>query len=204
MMTLRVRRATTGDVPGMAATLATAFDGDPWIAWIVDAERHRERICALQVSLLASVGVPHGEAWVAEHQDGTLAGAALWLLADRPVPAAAWAQVAAVEAELMGDRHESAMVAAALTRRLRPGAAHHLLASLGVVPPDRGQGVGAALVAPVLERSDRDGVDAYLETSTERNLRFYSRMGFTVTDQVRLPEGGPPVWSLLRRPVTGG
>ena len=195
-----VRRATATDVPAVAEALGVAFDGDPWIAWIIAADRHRDRISALQKSLLGVVGVPYGEVWLAERAGGEVVGGALWLLASSVVPPVAWAEVAAVEADLMGDRHASATMAAAATRHLRPGMPHHLLATLGVVPAARGSGIGAALLAPVLARADRDRVDAYLETSTEANLRFYGRLGFAVSGYVRVPDGGPEVWSMLRQP----
>jgi ribosomal protein S18 acetylase RimI-like enzyme len=209
-MAVDVRRAAAGDVGEVAAALGAAFDGDPWIGWIVAADRHRERVTALHAGLLDLVGIPHGEVWLARDgpaggagagHGGPVVGGALWLLASRDVPVEAWAQVAAREADLMGDRHAGAAAAAAATRHLRPHGAHHLLASLGVLPPARGRGIGRALLAPVLEQADRDEVDAYVETSTERNLRFYGRLGFTVTGRAQVPGGGPPVWALLRRPA---
>jgi len=158
MARLHVRRAAAADVASVAATLGAAFEADPWIAWIVAAERHQERVRALQAS------------------------------------------VAALEAELMGDRHAHALSAAAATRHLRPTTPHHLLASLGVLPSEQGRGIGTALVAPVLARADRGRVDTYVETSSERNLRLYGRLGFCVTDEVQLADGGPPVWALIRHP----
>lgn len=200
MARLHVRRAAAADVASVAATLGAAFEADPWIAWIVAAERHQERVTALQASLIGVVGIPFGEVWLAEGDSGDVVGGALWLLADQAVPAATWAEVAAVEAELMGDRHANALSAAAATRHLRPTTPHHLLASLGVLPSEQGRGIGTALVAPVLARADRGRVDTYVETSSERNLRLYGRLGFCVTDEVQLADGGPPVWALIRHP----
>lgn len=200
-LTHRFRAATAADVAAAAEVLAAAFDGDPWIAWVVAGDRHRERIAALQVNLLGLVGVPHGEVWLAEDDAGEVVGAAAWLLADREVPHSAWAAVAVGEADLMGDRAASAAAAAAATRHLRPTHPHHLLATLGVLPTHTGRGIGSALLAPVLARADAGGVDSYLETSTEANLRFYGRLGFLVAGHVVVPGGGPPVWSLLRRPA---
>ena len=195
----QIRRAGAADVQGVAAALGSAFDGDPWIAWIVAPDHHEERITALQVSLLTAVGIPHGEVWMARRGDA-VTGGALWLLADHPVPPAAWAQVATVEAQLMGEHHSRGALAAAATRHLRPSTPHHLLATLGVVAAERGRGTGAALLAPVLARADEEGVDVYLETSTPENLRFYGRSGFEITGHVVVPEGGPPVWAMTRRP----
>jgi hypothetical protein len=39
-----------------------------------------------------------------------------------------------------------------------------------------------------------------LETSSEPNVRFYQRLGFAVTGQVQVPDGGPRVWA-MRRPA---
>src|SRR5213078_4575676 len=65
--------------------------------------------------------------------------------------------------------------------------------ALGTDPPRQGEGIGSALLAPVLELCDRDHVPAYLESSKEQNVAFYSRHGFRVTDELHLPKG-PPVW----------
>ncbi len=45
---------------------------------------------------------------------------------------------------------------------------------------------------------DRDGVPAYLESSKERNVDFYSRFGFRVKQEVRIP-GGPDVADVAGR-----
>jgi GNAT superfamily N-acetyltransferase len=105
-------------------------------------------------------------------------------------------------AELAGRR---AGAAAEAERRLadrRPSEPHLTLAGPGVVQHRQGQGPGAALLAPGLDRADRDQLPVWLETSAEPNVRFYRRLGFAVTDVVDLPRGGPRTWSMLREPGT--
>lgn len=51
----------------------------------------------------------------------------------------------------------------------------------------------------MLDRCDRDGLPAYLESSNERNVPFYLRQGFEVTGEIELP-GGPKVWPMWRTP----
>ena len=51
----------------------------------------------------------------------------------------------------------------------------------------------------MLERCDREGVGAYLESSKERNVAFYGRHGFRVTGETRFPRG-PRLWLMWRDP----
>jgi ribosomal protein S18 acetylase RimI-like enzyme len=83
--------------------------------------------------------------------------------------------------------------------RAHPETPHYYLAVLGTDPDAQGRGIGSALMQPTLESCDRDDVPAYLESSKERNVDFYARHGFSVLDELRLPEG-PPVWPMWREP----
>jgi ribosomal protein S18 acetylase RimI-like enzyme len=74
---------------------------------------------------------------------------------------------------------------------------HWYLALLGTDPAAQGQGLGSAVLGPVLEQCDADGVGAYLESSKERNIAFYARHGFRVTGELRLPRG-PTMWPMWR------
>lgn len=76
---------------------------------------------------------------------------------------------------------------------------HWYLAVLGTDPSAQGQGLGSAVLQPVLEQCDSDGVGAYLESSKERNIDFYARHGFRVTGEQRLPRG-PIMWLMWREP----
>ena len=59
----------------------------------------------------------------------------------------------------------------------------------------RGQGIGSALIRSGLQ--DYSGT-AYLESSKEENIAIYERFGFRVTERIDLPDGGPPVWPMVR------
>ena len=58
---------------------------------------------------------------------------------------------------------------------------------LGTEPEWQGHGAGSAIIAPVLERCDREGERVYLESSKERNIPFYMRHGFEVTEEMHVP-----------------
>jgi len=40
---------------------------------------------------------------------------------------------------------------------------------------------------------------AYLESSNQRDLPLYERFGFKVIQELSLPDGGPTLWTMLRR-----
>ena len=69
---------------------------------------------------------------------------------------------------------------------------------LGVDPLFQGRGLGGAIVQPVVERADSEGLPCYLETSKERNLAFYRKHGFDVVHEGTMPGGGPRFWTMSR------
>lgn len=192
-----VRRGTVDDLTGIADALADAFTGYVWDQWTVAADRHTERLTAIQAVLVGDLVLPYGELWLVE-QDGVPAGAAAWFRPDVTVPASTWASVDRRLDHLAGDRAAAAREAEGVCRPLRPTAPHFFLAGLGVRRCARGRGLGSALLGPVLREADETGVPAYLETSTPRNVRFYERAGFSVTGEAEVPGGGPHVWAMLR------
>jgi GNAT superfamily N-acetyltransferase len=80
--------------------------------------------------------------------------------------------------------------------KVHPKESHWYLMAVGVVPEAQGQGRGAALLAPVLDRCDEDGVPAYLEASTADNARLYERLGFESRTEVEMLPGVSvrPMW----------
>jgi GNAT superfamily N-acetyltransferase len=191
-----VRRATAADRPRLATALARAFHDDPVMSWFFPEDDKREarnrRFFGMRLRQL----VPQGESYTV---DGCRAGA-LWT-----VPGA-WhlsnletARMAIALAPALGRRMGRVLKGVDRIERTHPEEPHYYLAVLGTEPELQGQGVGSALMRPVLDGCDRDEVAAYLESSKERNIAFYARHGFRVTGEVTLPDG-PTVWSMWREP----
>jgi GNAT superfamily N-acetyltransferase len=88
-----------------------------------------------------------------------------------------------------------------LAESKHPHEPHYYLPFAGVEPGWQGRGIGAALLRPVLERCDRDGMPAYLEATAPRNRALYERNGFETTDVIELPKKGPPMWLMWREPA---
>jgi GNAT superfamily N-acetyltransferase len=72
---------------------------------------------------------------------------------------------------------------------------------IGVEPARQGQGVGTALLRPMLARADREGMPVYLETHSSRNVGFYRKSGFIVAGEGRIPGSSVAVYGMLRPPA---
>lgn len=171
--------------------LLRAFEDDPPVRWLYPcasayASHFRDFARALGGSAIA-----HATLRVA---DGA---AALWLqpgagpdedaleqVVDRSVPRNRQDDVLAVFAE-MGGHH--------------PEGLHWYLPLIGVVPERQGQGLGTALMTPILARSDAEGLPVYLEATTERSRALYARLGFETTAVIRMADC-PPIWPMVRTP----
>ena len=84
--------------------------------------------------------------------------------------------------------------------KLHPEEPHYYLEFIGTDPAHQGKGFGRALMEPMLERADREGVGMYLENSKEKNLAFYGRHGFEVRQEMQHRRGGPRQWLMWRDP----
>jgi ribosomal protein S18 acetylase RimI-like enzyme len=198
-----VRRATRDDVSALAAVLARAFAADPFFAFLAgDAPERGQRMRDGWVAILRFASAGLASTWTTDDRSG----AAIWIPPGRPpssvldqlrfVPAFArftgWSRLRATSAAvetLERRRHDHAP------------AAHYYLAALGVEPERQGEGIGSALLAPVLEEADASGVPCYLETAVGRNVLLYERHGFDVVEELVLPGTDVHGWLMLRLPT---
>lgn len=188
-----MERVSESDVTRLASVLARAFLDDPVTCWAFDREPTRLRTAARFFELRLRTLIPHELSYTTHDREG----AALWALPGK------WLVPIGETLRLMVlvRARRLPLVTRGLTmvERRHPREKHFYLAVLGTDPDHQGQGIGSALLRPVLEMSDSEGIPAYLETAKERNLAFYGRHGFEVTERLELPKG-PPVWLMWRRP----
>ena len=195
-----VRLATLDEIPDLAAVLARAFAHDPFFAWMAgDAPERSQRMRDGWSGILR-----HGSAHLAHtYTTDDLAGVAIWLPPEhhgtsvvdslRQLPALArltgWRRLRQI-----GD----AMDTLEQHRHRHAPQPHFYLSALGVEPERQGEGLGTALVQPVLDRCDRDRIPAYLETAVARNVLLYERLGFGVVEELDLPGTDIHGWLMLR------
>jgi GNAT superfamily N-acetyltransferase len=77
---------------------------------------------------------------------------------------------------------------------------HWFLHILGVDPARQGEGIGSALMEPVLRAADSDGLPCYLDTAQPRNVPFYQRHGFRILVEDVEPVSGLRYWTFRREP----
>jgi GNAT superfamily N-acetyltransferase len=198
-MTAVAVAAGTDDVEALTDTLQAAFFDDPVLTWILPDERSRSRrLATLFRGLLRAHYMPAHAVWTTPDQ----VGGALWSppghwrMTNREVLQMGLPTIAA-----LGRRVVAGARLLNHVDRLHPKAPHWYLGVLGTSPAHQGKGVGSALLQPVLDRCDREGMPAYLESSKESNVPFYSRHGFAVTGEISLP-GAPKLWPMWREPRT--
>jgi GNAT superfamily N-acetyltransferase len=192
-----VRAATRDDIDRLGRIAAAGFYDDPVMAWAFpDPAVRLDRLVFMFTGLAADMvpdrGVVHlvddatASFWRDPHFDhaGNRGGDD-----GRPMP-------------YTDDELERLIVLGAAIHEHHPAEPHWYLNVLGTVPDRQGQGLGAAVIRPVLDRCDADGARAYLESSNPRNLPFYRRHGFEDAGEIRL-EGGPSMTRMWREPRSG-
>ncbi len=199
-----LRRAVRDDVSALAGVLSRAFDGDPFYRFLAgDAPERHARMYEGWLGILRFASAGLRETWTTDDQ----AAVAVWLPpGDRGPGIIDGFRLLPAMARLAGWRRLRVVSAAvdALERRRRhhvPGP-HFYLSVLGVDPERQGEGLGSALLRPVLDRCDAERLPAYLETAVGRNVLLYERLGFDVVEELVLPRTDIHGW-LMRRVAVG-
>jgi ribosomal protein S18 acetylase RimI-like enzyme len=194
----KVEVAGPGDLAAVADALQDAFWNDPVMAWILRQESSRARRLAGLFSVqLKGHYLPMGTVWTTPDRTG----AALWAPPGQAIlPPATIVRYLPDLLRALGRYTVRALRSLNRVESLHPKEPHWYLGVLGTRTAAQGKGIGSALLAPVLERCDEEGVPAYLESSKHSNIAFYRRHGFELTGEISLPSGGPTVWPMWRDP----
>jgi GNAT superfamily N-acetyltransferase len=195
-----VRRARTNELHELAALLAAAFHDDPvWGPYFFPDQRRRlEGLTRFFAGELRQF-MPHQQVWTIED----LAGVTVWAPPGHwQVPPRELLGRAPSIARAFGRGLPRVLRATTMVENQHPGDLHYYLSYLGVAPARQGNGLGTALLRPVLDRCDSQGAPAYLEATNKRNLPLYRRQGFEVREELDLPNG-PRLWTMWREPGSG-
>ena len=188
------RPAAPSEANVAAEILSRAFVRDPVLtAFIPEGPKQTARMARYFELECRLSFAGYGEVWL----DDDLLGAAMWR---RPggYPEPASAQLRMLPRYLLLFPRELVRASRAMNAaaRVHPREPHWYLFAVGVVPEATGERRGSALLEPVLERCDADGVSAYLEASTADNARLYERLGFERRKEIEMLPGirVRPMW----------
>lgn len=188
-----VRIATRTDEAPVIDVITLGFSSDPMARWSLQDPRVYLTHFPAIVRAFGGKAFDEGSAWCVEGY----AGAALWL------PPGAEPDSEALE-ELL-ETHAPAHIRSDMNGVFdqmavyHPTEPHWYLPLIAVDPARQGQGHGSALLREGLERCDRDGLLAYLESSNPRNITLYQRHGFEVMGTIQVGSS-PPLTPMSRKP----
>jgi len=200
-VSIGVRPLGRSDVRGAARVLAKAFYDDPVTSWMLPDDSSRLTALTRAFAPLARHHfLPRAGSEVGV-RDGVVGAATLW---DPPgqrkpglveqlitTPTMLWA---------FRSRVPASMRVMELMEKHHPEEPHWYLMLIGSDPAVRGAGFGHALMRSRLDRCDAEGSPAYLENSNPKNEAYYLRFGFEIMGEIKLPDGGPPMWPMWRNP----
>lgn len=198
-MTTDARLAGPDDVAAMGTTLGRAFRDDPIFEWLMPGAGldERARRAAPFFAADTRIRVRAATAWCS----GDHAGAALWAAPGQwKTTVRDGIRLALPLVRSARLRAPAALASLAKIEKVHPTEPHWYLAVLGTDPDHQGKGIGSALMAPVLDRCDAEGLPAYLESSKESNIPYYERFGWKVTGEIDLGRGRPTLYPMWRDP----
>lgn len=194
MADLEIRAADAADRDAIAKLLHEVFRDDPVSRWVFPDAAHREVAHAELFGAFLDHGLQHGTV----HMTADGAGAAVWFA----VADGALRGEADLHARLEKVHSDRLPVLGDCTEGVHPLARDHAyLQAIAVAQDRQGRGIGSALLEPVLQQCDRDGLPAYLEASNDDSRRLYERHGFAVLEPVVTLPDGPPMYPMWRNPA---
>lgn len=191
-----IRRADRADRRRIVEVMQAAFDDDPVARFL--QPRAARRAAGIASFTKTALRLPPGRREVYLAGEGT--AAAIWS------PPGEWELSLRESLPFLlrslrtPRRSPRALRFLAAADRLHPEEPHWYLDLVGTRPEHQGKGIGAALLRPVLDRCDEEGLPVWTYSSNRQNLAFYHRLGFEVLDELVLVDGAPPVFPIRREP----
>ncbi len=195
-MTATVRHAVRADLDEMERSLVDAFADDPVMAFMYPDPVTRPELSGAFLRVMLEIGLTHGHTYAAGPHNEAVA---IWAPPDVDLfDDAGVGKLWPVLQRTLGDRVEEVTTGLAQLQAVHPHdrGPHFYLGEIGTTAGTQSQGLGSLLLREVLERCDRQGLGAYLESGNIRNVPFYERHGFGVISEVEVAPGClvRPMW----------
>jgi GNAT superfamily N-acetyltransferase len=184
-----------------AHLLATAFQHDPLMAYVLPNAQRRNRLLPNLYGIVVRYCLRFGAVYSTPGLEGvicclppgqtTSAGRlALISLSDPPL-----------QLGLIGlGRFLRASSASDRAHRQAASGAHWYIWALGVDPACQGHGFGGQLVQTVLQQAGARGLPCYLDTENPRNVPFYGKFGFRQVSESPITGSDVRIYAMLWEP----
>jgi GNAT superfamily N-acetyltransferase len=178
--------------------LASAFDDDPMMIWLFgDDGRGRPRRIERFFRIELRRHLAHDGFLISDDH----AAAALFAPPGHcRMPWLERMRIAPAMLRILGRRAPRARRLEKTLERLHPAEPHIYLHIVGTHPRIQRRGLAAAMIEPIVERADREGVGMYGEVTRKENVSYYERFGARLVDEIPIP-GGLTLWRVWRNPV---
>src|SRR4051794_38521571 len=149
-----VRSATAADVPALGRALARAFHDEPVMQYLF-AEKKQFDGSRRFFESTAARDLEHGAVWTTS----AIEGGALWSAPDQwRLGGRELVGLLPMVVRAFGFGMAKALRTLSTVEKAHPKEPHWYLGVLGTEPDKQGKGIGSALLAPVLETCDREGI----------------------------------------------
>jgi ribosomal protein S18 acetylase RimI-like enzyme len=197
-------RVQKGDIARIVKVLADAFQRDPLWNKICEGESDLEKRFRAFFEVPVRHCLKYGEVYALSDN---LEGVVAWV-PGKYADMTAWRIIrsGAVGAAMRIGSNASKKMGAvfkSVTEDRREHMAGHAflyLLIVGVATELQGKGFGRKLIDAAIEKSEREGLQLYLETETEENMKMYEHFGFRLLKRITLPIVDLPLWEMARKP----
>lgn len=196
-MPVEIRPVTAADIDATSISLARAFHDDPVKLFLAGGSSLSEARVAPFFRAFQQIQVPHGHVYTTADRGAC----AIWSPPGHwKIPFTTVLRHSPTFLRLYRWRFLPNLQVLTDMEKAHPTEPHYYLEIIGTDPQHQGKGYGTALMQPMIERADTEGVGMYLESSKESNVAFYGRFGFQVTRTLDHRRNGPRMWLMWRDP----
>lgn len=197
-------RVQKGDITQAGKVLADAFKRDPLWNKIFEGESDLEKRFRAMSEAAVKQSLKYGEIY-APSED--LEGVVAW------VPGK-YADMTVWQTIRSGNMGTVMRIGLNALKRMGPalklvikdrhehmaGSAYLYLLIVGVATELQGKGFGRKLIDAAIEKSDREGLQLYLDVQVEENVKMYEHFGCRLLKRITLPMFDIPIWEMVREP----
>jgi len=201
MAEIKVVNLSESQIEDAGRALALAFQSDPLQTYVLPDSRERTERSPAHFAALLRYGHLFGEVFTTH---GAPVGAAVclppdgWEVTPERAARAGLDQLPALMGAEAVKRFDHVLAFLEPFHRRDVPPKHWYVMVVGVIPARHGQGLGRALLRPVLDRADAEGLPCYLETAQPGNVPFYQKLGFGVIADMVEPRSGLRLWTFRR------